>query len=315
MASTTAQPRDETIPLPLADIIGLVGGALILLAYLIFPLRSDGSATGFAFIDSGTTFPALTLLVGVAAVVGAIVNITSLRERAVCWYLVGLGLLGLIFLLDNTLRGKAGLALGGWLAMLGSIALIAQLLIPRPRSVAKAQPSDVIFAIIRIVLATLWFTQILWKLPWANFGCPAGALIPQAGTSGLCDWIGREIASPRYPLYKDFLTGIVAPNLGWMAYLIVGGEIFICISLLFGLLTRLGGLMGFMLGINLFIGLTAVPHEWDWTYLMLPLLNLVFVVVGGRYFGLDAALGNWLDKAASEPKANPLLKLAVAFVR
>jgi hypothetical protein len=59
----------------------------------------------------------------------------------------------------------------------------------------------------------LWFTQLLWKLPWNNYGCPAGALAPVANTSGLCDWIGREIASPRWPIYRGFLESIVAKKL------------------------------------------------------------------------------------------------------
>src|SRR5258705_10810668 len=82
IVSTMAQPRNETRSFPFADLAGLLGGTLIILAYLLFPLRSDGSITGFGFIDSGTTFPALTLIVGVAAIVGAAVNITSLHERA-----------------------------------------------------------------------------------------------------------------------------------------------------------------------------------------------------------------------------------------
>lgn len=309
MTTTSVQPQSALSQPAAGDLIALVSGILILIAYLLLPLRSDSDATGFAFINSGTTFPALTLVVGVSAIVAAVVNITSLREQAARWYFAGLGVVCLLYLIDNTLRGRPGLALGGWLAMLGGVLMIIQTILPRPGYVAHARASEIAFALIRVLVATLWFTQLLWKLPWNNFGCAPGALIPAANTSGLCDWIGREIAQPRYAIYKDFLTGVISPNLSWMAYLIVGGEAFICVSLTFGVLTRLGGLAGFVMGINLFIGLTAVPNEWDWTYLMLPLVNLVFLIVGGRYFGIDGILHDWLSKTHSGGLAKRIARL------
>jgi hypothetical protein len=296
----------------IGDIVALVSGALILIAYLIFPLRSDGGATGFGFLDSTTTFPALTLIVGVSALVAALVNITSLREQAARWYFLGLGILGLLFTIDNALRGKAGLALGGSLAALACLLLIVQVVLPRPGYLSHATGTQVAFALFRVLVATLWFTQILWKLPWNNFGCPPGSLVPAAGSSGLCDWIGREVAQPRWGVYKDFLTNIITPNLGWMAILIVGGEMFVCFSLMIGGLTRLGALVGFAMGINLFIGLTGIPAEWDWTYLMLPLVNLLFVIVGGRYFGLDGFLLGRFSAAAE--RGNRLAALATRLV-
>src|SRR5262249_34013017 len=121
----------------------------------------------------------------------------------------------------------------------------------------------------------------------------------------------REIASPRWPAYKSFLTGVVAPNLGWMAFFIVAGEAFVCASLLLGLFTRAGGLAGTAMGINLFIRVTAVPRRWDWTYLILPGLCLVFVVVGGRWIGIDAILNPMLKKAAE--RKNPIARILLLF--
>lgn len=284
--------------LAIGDVAALIGSVAILIGYAFLPLRSDGAATGLAFINSGTTFPALTLMVGVVGAVSALVSLAAIRERAARWWFVGMGLLGLIFLIDNILREKAPLASGGWLAMVGCAVLILQAALPRTGTVAEHRINDTVLGLIRVVVGTLWFTQLLWKLPWDNYGCAAGPLVPAANTSGLCDWIGREIASPRWPAYKSFLTGIVAPNLSWLAFFIVAGEAFVCVSLLLGLFTRAGGLAGTAMGINLFIGLTAVPNEWDWTYLMLPALCLLFVVVGGRWIGIDEILHPMFKKAS-----------------
>jgi hypothetical protein len=311
-ALSMSKDRSSSSASPIGDFVAIAGGALILIAYLILPLRSDGAATGFGFIDASTTFPALTLVIGIAALVAGIVSITSLRETSVRWYFVGLGVLGMIFLLDNTLRGRAAFALGGWLAMIGCVLLFVQAVLPRPGYTSASRPQETAFALIRVTVATLWFTQLLWKLPWNNFGCPPGPLVPAANTSGLCDWIGREVVQPRWSVYKDFLTGFVTPNLSWMAFLIVGGEAFICFSLMLGGLTRLGGLAGFGMGINLFIGLTAIPIEWDWTYLMLPMVNVLFLIVGGRFYGIDGILYTRLTPAAE--KGNTLARLLRSVV-
>ncbi len=310
-AVAPSQALNPLRPAP-GDLIGLVSALLIIIAYLVFPLRIDGPTTGFNYIDSSTTFPALTLVIGVVGIITALVSMTVLQETGARWYLAGLGLIGLIYLVDNLLRTKPALGLGGTLAMIGCAGLILQAVLPRPGYTPVNRTNEIIFGLIRVMVAALWFTQLLWKLPWNNFGCPVGALVPIAGSSGLCDWIGKEIASPRYPAYKDLLTGFISPNLPWLAFFIVGGEMFICFSLMTGFLTRLGGLVGFMLGINLFIGLTAVPGEWDWTYLMLPLVNALFIVVGGRFIGIDALLYPRLNRMAEA--GNPLAGLLARLV-
>src|SRR5260370_34838655 len=109
--ATTAKQSEATsgaqaVP---GDLVALVSSIVIIIAYLLFPLRVDGSATGFGFIDSGTTFPALTLVVGVAGIIAAVVNMIALRERAARWYIPGLGFMGLICAVDNVLRGKPSL--------------------------------------------------------------------------------------------------------------------------------------------------------------------------------------------------------------
>ncbi|HEX5505351.1 MAG TPA: TQO small subunit DoxD [Thermomicrobiales bacterium] len=141
-----------------------------------------------------------------------------------------------------------------------------------------------LLGLVRIVIGVLWFGETRWKMP-PDFGCGAD------GTTGLCDWVGREVANPKFAWYKSFLVGFFQPNLhlfGWFVYF---GELVIAILLILGLLTRLGGVLGAIQGVNLLIGLWVVPGEWYWTYVMLALINLVFTLTAaGRYLGLDALL-------------------------
>jgi hypothetical protein len=185
----------------------------------------------------------------------------------------------------------------------------------------------------RIVVGLLWFSQLWWKLP-PTFGCPANCQFSTRTqvTSGLCDWIGREAAYagnlhifnldlhllglPNFSIdlsfissaYGGFLNGFVLPNFSWMAWLIFGMELFITVTLLFGVLGRLGALVGTVQALNLTIGLLPVPGEWEWTYLLLLTLNfVVLMTAAGRYIGFDSMLHPWA--VAQAAKGNPLARV------
>lgn len=141
-----------------------------------------------------------------------------------------------------------------------------------------------LLGLVRIAIGILWFTQARWKIgPDLHCG-------PQKD-GGLCYWVRQEIESPRFGWYRAFLTEVFFPNIATLGWLVVLGEVLTAILLTFGLLTRLGGVLGFVQGINLLIGLWAVPHEWYWTYIMLALLNLTLALTAaGRWLGADALL-------------------------
>ncbi len=167
-----------------------------------------------------------------------------------------------------------------------------------------------LLGLVRIAIGVMWFQQTLWKPP-PNFGCQADrTAVPN---SGLCDWIGREIAQPKFDWYRTFLVTYVQPNLdtlGWVIYL---GELTTAVLLVLGLLTRLGGLLGAVQGVNLTIGLWGVEHEWYWTYIMLTLLNLTLALTAaGRWLGADALIHPRMAATARE-HGYPLARLVAAL--
>lgn len=101
----------------------------------------------------------------------------------------------------------------------------------------------------------------------------------------------REAIHPLIPLYGAFVQYVAIPNFqlfGWLTWLI---ETAIAISLIFGIIGRLGSLMATLWAANLLIGLWNVPGEWYWTYIMLTLVNLfLFATTANRCLGLDALL-------------------------
>lgn len=161
----------------------------------------------------------------------------------------------------------------------------------------------------RMVVGILWFAQLFWKLP-PSFGCPPNFGVTtdiSARTTGLCDWVGIMTLYSRWPFQAFLVKSLVVPNLAWMGWIIFLMETFVAISLIMGILTRLGGLTALLQAINLYIGVSAAPGEWPWTYIMLAILGLIFMTIpAGRIVGMDGWLrpllqgkarqGYWLAK-------------------
>src|SRR5689334_22067821 len=72
-----------------------------------------------------------------------------------------------------------------------------------------------VLALVRGALGAIWYQETLWKQPWKNYGCPADFTLAR---SGLCDWIGREIAHPPFGLYQSFLVNVIGPNIRFVGF-------------------------------------------------------------------------------------------------
>src|SRR5256884_236516 len=154
------------------------------------------------------------------------------------------------------------------------------------------------FALIRIFVGYLWFQQLFWKMP-PDF-------------AGLYSYIVREsqhtiIPGYGYILQHTFLNSCTSLHTAsgctffvplaasvWIAELIVA------MSLMFGVFTRFGAILGVVLATQLYVGLAYAPGEWYWTYGMLVLLCLVLTAIpAGRRLGVDQWLAPRLHAAAS----------------
>jgi len=189
--------------------------------------------------------------------------------------------------------------------------------------------------IARLGLACLFFTQLWWKLP-PNFGCGPDFAFPQPaaanyweanGSSGLCYWMGLEsifASQDRLVLVADMrpaglptiglnirpiaqlngliLDGIVIPGVRIFGWLIWLAELSIFLSMLLGLLTRLGALVSIAVIGQLYIGLANIPRpfEWEWSYGAILLLSVALLgAASGRFVGMDGWLRPRLADAAS----------------
>jgi uncharacterized membrane protein YphA (DoxX/SURF4 family) len=143
-------------------------------------------------------------------------------------------------------------------------------------------------ALARMAMGVLWLFSLRWKLP-PDF-------MPESGR-GLMDWLQLEVEHEAFGFYGNFVESVVLPNFSAFAWVIFLAELVVGLMLLTGLFTRLAGLLGLMMSLNLGIGLLEVPGEWPWSYAMMVMWHGFFMVAGpGRLWGVDG----WLRERISD---------------
>ena len=114
--------------------------------------------------------------------------------------------------------------------------------------------------LIRFVVGAMWWQQSLWKIP-PNY-------------DGLIYWMKQMTEHASIALQGRLVRDLVLPNIRLFGPLVYGVEVTIGVSLILGLLTRLGAIFGLLMALNLWLGLYSAPDEWPWTYAFIVILQL-----------------------------------------
>jgi uncharacterized membrane protein YphA (DoxX/SURF4 family) len=131
--------------------------------------------------------------------------------------------------------------------------------------------------LLRLLVGTMWWQQSLWKIP-PNF-------------DGLIYWMRQEVDHAALALQSALVGGVVLPHILVFGTLVYAIEVSIGVSLMLGLWSRGGAMLGALMAINLWLGLYSAPGEWPWTYMFLIVIQALFVLdPPGRSLGLDALL-------------------------
>lgn len=147
-----------------------------------------------------------------------------------------------------------------------------------------------LLAALRIGYGVLWLQQTTWKVP-PDFGMQSG--------SGLYYWTSEMVKYSFLPPHRLFVEFVVLPHFILFAWLTLLTELFIGVSQLLGVLSRLGALAAVAMSANLLIGLARHPSEWPWAYIMLLGYGLLFLGTHpGRVLGLDRLLNRRLSGPA-----------------
>jgi len=138
-------------------------------------------------------------------------------------------------------------------------------------------------AILRIATGASWLAHGIPKLLNPKFFGPDGIM---------ADSVAKN-ASGMTGAYHDFLLNVVLPNAGLFSHLVAWGETLTGVSLLLGLFTRVGGIVGTFLALNYFMMHGSYAHVTDLGGLDFATLALSFINIvlpTGLVFGLDAML-------------------------
>jgi uncharacterized membrane protein YphA (DoxX/SURF4 family) len=146
--------------------------------------------------------------------------------------------------------------------------------------------------VLRVLVGTMWWQQSLWKVPphydW-----------------GLIHWMQEMVEYASTPLQSDLVRDLVLPNIAFFGPLVYAIEVAIAVSLILGVATRVGALLGALMAINLWLGLYNAPGEWPWTYMFLVILQLIYLIdPPGRSLGVDALA--WRRGATSRESSSLL---------
>jgi len=138
-------------------------------------------------------------------------------------------------------------------------------------------------AVFRIYTGIFWLLHGVPKILNPNFARPDGMLANMV----------REASASTSGAYHDFLVHVVLPNAALFGHLVAWGETLTGVSLLLGLLTRWGGLVGVFLPLNYWLmkGGVSDPTSFgglDWAAIALSFVSLVLPT--GIVLGLDAYL-------------------------
>ncbi len=169
---------------------------------------------------------------------------------------------------------------------------------PTLAPVTLSEQSLLVLALVRIFVGSLWFQQLVWKMP-PTF-------------EGLHRYVVAEGQYTIVPGYSFIIQHVFLPNFLLLGAATWGAELLVALSLLFGLLTRFGALLSVLLAAQLYLGLAFAPGEWYWTYGMLVLLGIALAAVpAGRRLGVDQWLSPRLYGAS---KTHRLVRLLSWFV-
>jgi uncharacterized membrane protein YphA (DoxX/SURF4 family) len=178
-----------------------------------------------------------------------------------------------------------------WLLLLGSLGIAVVNFLQDP---AQRAGRHVWMWVARLLIGGLWWQQTLWKLP------PTYTDNPDGVSGGLHYWIGEMVQHSAFGIQSWLVEKVIQPHFYFFAPQIYMTEVVIAVSLLLGVFTRVGGVLGALMAMNLWLGLYRAPQEWPWAYFFLLMLQTTFVVLhAGRSLGLDTILAR---REQAQPK-------------
>lgn len=138
--------------------------------------------------------------------------------------------------------------------------------------------------IMRVLIGSMWFEGMLWKLPLFSHD------------NGLYYWTQQMAGRAAFEIHRDLVANVLLPLFNLLNPLVFLAELTFATCLILGFGVRIVSVLAILFSLNLWLGIyldrgDADPDEWPWSYLFLVMVHVMFVIhAAGRSLGLDALL-------------------------
>ena len=152
------------------------------------------------------------------------------------------------------------------------------------RDWVSSNPEKFSIFLIRLMVGILWLSEAGVKIVTRDFENP------DFDRSFFLLELKSMASKHPFPIVGDLINTYLVPNAGLIVWMVIFSELFIGTTILLGLFTRLGALIGMGMTINLWF-FTLGWNEWIWIYpLIFTPLFIFFWSDSGRQIGLDRIL-------------------------
>jgi uncharacterized membrane protein YphA (DoxX/SURF4 family) len=175
-----------------------------------------------------------------------------------------------------------------WGLLIASVAIAARVWRDEP---ARRTGSNLAIWVMRVLIGTMWFEGMLWKLPMFS------------ESNGLHYWMEQMGQRAAFAWHRDLVANVYLPYFDFFNILIFLAELGFAAGLMLGIWVRLISVAAIPFCLHLWLGIyrAGEPAEWAWSYIFLVIVHAGFAIhAAGRSLGLDALLRQrFSDQAAS----------------
>lgn len=129
-----------------------------------------------------------------------------------------------------------------------------------------------IYNFIRITFGIMWLDGAKWKIE----------LIPDFGYTnqdGFYFWVTRATEYPVLNIFTLFVENIVLPNFFIFAWTVLLIELVLGFGFILGKKIKIFAVISIVHTINIIFSVVNSPNEWIWTYILMLLIPISFILI------------------------------------
>ena len=124
--------------------------------------------------------------------------------------------------------------------------------------------------LLQMIYGILWLDAAWWKIRVnGDFGL---------NYDGLSYWISRGLEYPVLGVYARLIDNVLLPNIKLVLPVVFVIELSIGLLFISTRYVRVAALLAMAQTIAIILSVIFTPHEWNWTYYMMMMLNILFFV-------------------------------------